>query len=63
MQTVTTVPLLMVDNFGMRTLPHTAAEDLLEIIVPCCERASTLVASSRPVGEWPICWLMRLPSV
>ena len=30
---IATVPLLIIDDFGMRKLPHTAAEDLLEIIV------------------------------
>ncbi len=28
-----TGPLLIVDNLGMRRLPHTAAEDLLELIM------------------------------
>ena len=26
-----TVPLLIIDDLGMRKLPHTAAEDLLEL--------------------------------
>src|SRR4026209_2892346 len=30
MESVATVPLLIIDDFGMRKLPHTAAEDLLE---------------------------------
>ena len=30
---VTTVPLLIIDDLGMRKLPHTAAEDLLEIVM------------------------------
>jgi hypothetical protein len=29
----TTVPLLIIDDFGMRKLPLTAAEDLLEIVM------------------------------
>src|SRR5919109_4172845 len=33
MESVATVPLLIIDDFGMRKLPHTAAEDLLEIIM------------------------------
>jgi DNA replication protein DnaC len=37
-----TVPLLIVDDLGMRKLPHTAAEDLLELIMRRYERASTL---------------------
>jgi len=30
---LTTVPLLIIDDLGMRKLPHTAAEDLLEIVM------------------------------
>jgi len=49
---VTTVPLLIIDDLGMRTLPHTAAEDLLEIVIRRYERASTLLTSNRPVEDW-----------
>ncbi len=37
-KSVSTVPLLIIDDFGMRKLPHTAAEDLLEIIMRRYER-------------------------
>lgn len=47
-----TVPLLLIDDLGMRKLPHTAAEDLLELIMRRYERASTLLASNRPVDDW-----------
>ena len=47
MESVTSVPLLIIDDFGMRKLPHTAAEDLLEIIMRRYERASTLLTSNR----------------
>jgi DNA replication protein DnaC len=47
-----TVPLLIVGNLGMRRLPHTAAEDLLEIVMRRDERASTLLTSNRPVDDW-----------
>ena len=50
--TLTTVPLLIIDDLGMRKLPHTAAEDLLEIVMRRYERASTLVTSNRPVEDW-----------
>jgi len=40
-----TVPLLIIDDLGMRKLPHTAAEDLLELIMRRYERASTLLTS------------------
>ena len=46
------VPLLIVDDLGMRKLPHTAAEDLLELIMRRYERASTLLTSNRPVDDW-----------
>ena len=37
---LTRVPLLIIDDLGMRKLPHTAAEDLLELIMRRYERAS-----------------------
>jgi DNA replication protein DnaC len=49
---LTTVPLLIIDDLGMRKLPHTAAEDLLEVIMRRYERASTLLTSNRPVDDW-----------
>jgi DNA replication protein DnaC len=52
METITTMPLLIIDDFGMRKLPQTAAEDLLEIIMRRYERASTLITSNRPVEDW-----------
>jgi len=52
MESVTTVPLLIIDDFGMRKLPQTAAEDLLEIVMRRYERASTLLTSNRPVEDW-----------
>jgi DNA replication protein DnaC len=51
-QRVATVPLLILDDFGMRKLPHTAAEDLLEITMRRYERCSTLLTSNRPVDDW-----------
>jgi len=51
-ESLTTVPLLIIDDFGMRKLPLTAAEDLLEIIIRRYERASTLLTSNRPVEDW-----------
>jgi DNA replication protein DnaC len=52
MESIATVPLLILDDFGMRKLPHTAAEDLLEIIMRRYERCSTLLTSNRPVEDW-----------
>ncbi len=52
MDAFTTVPLLIIDDLGMRKLPLTAAEDLLEIVMRRYERASTLLTSNRPVEDW-----------
>jgi DNA replication protein DnaC len=49
---VSTVPLLIIDDLGMRKLPATAAEDLLEIVMRRYERVSTLLTSNRPVEDW-----------
>ena len=46
------VPLLILDDLGMRKLPTTAAEDLLELVMRRYERASTLLTSNRPVEDW-----------
>ena len=64
---LTTVPLLIIDDLGMRKLPLTAAEELLVIIMRRYEKASTLITSNRPVEDWgkllgdsepsPPCWI------
>jgi len=46
------VALLIVDDLGMRKLPATAAEDLLELVMRRYERHSTLITSNRPVEDW-----------
>jgi DNA replication protein DnaC len=52
MERFVSVPLLIIDDLGMRKLPMTAAEDLLEIVMRRYERASTLLTSNRPVDDW-----------
>jgi len=52
MTELATVPLLIIDDLGMRKLPATAAEDLLELVMRRYERASTLLTSNRPVEDW-----------
>ena len=52
MEFLVTVPLLIIDDLGMRKLPLTAAEELLQIIMRRYERASTLLTSNRPVDDW-----------
>lgn len=49
---LSTVPLLIVDDLGMRKLPATAGEDLLELVMRRYEKASTLITSNRPVEDW-----------
>jgi DNA replication protein DnaC len=52
MELFSTVPLLIIDDLGMRKLPATAAEDLLEIVMRRYERTSTLLTSNRPIEDW-----------
>jgi len=49
---LTKPPLLIIDDLGMRKLPPTAAEDLLEVIMRRYERAGTNLTSNRPVDDW-----------
>lgn len=49
---IASVPLLIIDDLGMRKLPATAAEDLLEIVMRRYERTSTMLTSNRPVEDW-----------
>jgi DNA replication protein DnaC len=52
MEIFVSVPLLIIDDLGMRKLPATAAEDLLEIVMRRYEHASTMLTSNRPVDDW-----------
>jgi DNA replication protein DnaC len=52
MELLSTVPLLVIDDLGMRKLPATAAEDLLEIVMRRYERTSTMLTSNRPIDDW-----------
>ena len=52
MELLASMPLLIIDDLGMRKLPVTVAEELLEIVMRRYERASTLLTSDRPVEDW-----------
>jgi DNA replication protein DnaC len=52
MELFSTIPLLIIDDLGMRKLPSTAGEDLLEIVMRRYERASTMLTSNRPIEDW-----------
>lgn len=49
---LSTVDLLAIEDFGMRKLGPTAAEDLLEIFVRRHEKKSTLITTNRPTEDW-----------
>jgi DNA-binding winged helix-turn-helix (wHTH) protein len=62
MESLTHVPLLIIDDFGMRKLPLTAAEDLLEIIM---RRSNAPARCSLPTVLWRTganCWATSRPS-
>lgn len=46
------VNLLILDELGMKKLPSTAGEDLLEIVSQRYEKAATIVTSNRPMEDW-----------
>ena len=46
------IPLLILDDLGMRKVPATAAEDLMEVVMRRYERASTILTSNREVQDW-----------
>lgn len=45
--------LLILDDFGLQTLPAQAIQDLYEIITERYERGSVIVTSNRALEEWP----------
>ncbi len=49
---LTQVNLLVLEDFGMKKLGPTAAEDLLEVFVRRHETASTLITTNRPTQDW-----------
>lgn len=49
---LTHVDLLVLEDFGMKKLGPSAAEDLLEIFVRRHETASTLITTNRPTQDW-----------
>jgi DNA replication protein DnaC len=44
--------LLVLEDLGMRRLPPTAAEDLLEVFVRRYEKGAIIVTSNRPLEDW-----------
>ena len=48
------IDLLVLEDFGMKRLGSTAAEDLLEVFVRRHEAASTLITTNRPTQDWGV---------
>ncbi|MFQ5710014.1 MAG: IS21-like element helper ATPase IstB [bacterium] len=44
--------LLIIDEFGMKSLPANAAEDLLEIIHRRYRLGASIIATNRPIEDW-----------
>lgn len=44
--------LLVLEDLGMKKLPPTAAEDLLEVFVRRYEKGAIIVTSNRPMEDW-----------
>ena len=53
-QHLTRVDLLVLEDFGMKKLGPSAAEDLLEVFVRRHEAASTLITTNRPTQDWGV---------
>lgn len=51
-QKLTNADLLVLEDFGMKKLGGSAAEDMLEIFVRRHERASTVITTNRPTEDW-----------
>ena len=49
---LTRVGLVVIEDLGMRRLPPTAAEDLLEILTRRYEVGATVISSNRPLDDW-----------
>jgi DNA replication protein DnaC len=54
MQMVRSVPLLILDDFGLRPLSEVNQSDLYEIISARYEKRSTILTSNRDFSEWPM---------
>jgi DNA replication protein DnaC len=53
LKSVITVPLLILDDFGLQSLSEEEQNDLYEVLCERYEKASTIITSNRDFGEWP----------
>lgn len=54
MKQILTVPLLILDDFGLRDLPESYQADLYEVISERYDKVSTIINSNRDFNEWPM---------
>ncbi|MCB1175624.1 MAG: IS21-like element helper ATPase IstB, partial [Leptospiraceae bacterium] len=52
LQTVIKIPLLILDDFGLKPLSEDSQSDLYEIICERYEKVPTIITSNRDMGEW-----------
>ena len=43
---------LVVDDLFLRKLPAHAGDELTEVLMTRCEKASTMITSNRPLDDW-----------
>jgi DNA replication protein DnaC len=53
LKSVISVPLLILDDFGLQALSDEQQNDLYEVLCERYESASTIITSNRDFGEWP----------
>ena len=53
MKQIVKIPLLILDDFGLRSLNEDQQADLYEIISDRYDRVSTIITSNRDFNEWP----------
>ena len=53
LKAVVTVPLLILDDFGLQALSEEEQNDLYEVLCERYEKCSTIITSNRDFGEWP----------
>ena len=46
------VNLLVLEGLGMKRLPPTAAEDLLEVVIRHYEKGAIIMTTNRPLEDW-----------
>lgn len=49
---MTRIPLLIIEDLGLRRVPDSAAEDLLEILHRRYQKTSSILSSNRPLEDW-----------